>query len=165
MQLRDAYSYLCFDFHCVFWNSFSMSISHNMFSKFLNLVMILMPSWHHLKCRLMQVKTMFRKVKHSKQRLLAQGVLWNAEDLEPLHTRTSAKLSAISDCARPKIEQVTDSNSYLYLLKRFKQLFHFNSMSLDYCTRKNFQIKIFTLTSYRTSLQIPFQGNIFLDSN
>jgi len=38
-------------------------------------------------------------------------------------------------------------------------------MSLDYCTRKNFHIKIFNLTAYRTSLQIPFQGNIFPESN
>jgi hypothetical protein len=29
----------------------------------------------------MHIKTKFWKVKHSKEHLLAQGVLWNAEDL------------------------------------------------------------------------------------
>ena len=32
--------------------------------------------------------------------------------LYPLHARASAKLSARSDCARPKIERVTGSSSY-----------------------------------------------------
>jgi hypothetical protein len=117
----------------MFSNSFSMSKSHSiLFSMFctifsftsifpLQIIMILMPSWHDLKCFLIQfehIKTKFWNVKHSREHLLTQSILWNAEDgLNPLHVTTSAMLSARSECSRPKIKQVTVSTSYWYLLK------------------------------------------------
>jgi hypothetical protein len=120
----------------VFSNFFSMTISNSiLFSMFctifsftsifpLQFIMILMPSWHNLKCLLMQfehIRTNFRNAKHKREHLLIHGTLWNAEDgLNPLYATTSAMLPARLECPRPKIKRVTGWLNWLLVsLKKF----------------------------------------------